>query len=1011
MTPAALSVSQRLRDDWPLWLVLAVAAAVRLLFLDSMELWWDEFVTLGRSLPPVPQLLSGLMYQSPAPVSTDCSPPLHHLLVHAALHFGRDGSIIRLPSVVFGCLGLACVMGLARRVGGLRPAVVAGLFCALSLFHVYYSRDIRWYAVYYGVSLGAAWLLLLATVEDRPWQWAACGAAMGASLYASYVAAPALAGLGAYVAGLTALRLRSGDRAGAWRLLRRAGLAFALALLLYAPWLPAQYYAFHSFYGTGTANPLDWGQMARNFRFFLEYFYQGGFDRLLFAAPLAVLGWVLALAGPGRAGAWLVLAWGLPPLAAAYLVRTEFSVSPKYVMSGFFLLALGLGFGAEAAGRLAARLAGRAGPGIARAAGWTAALACLFLAGASNLHFPAFYQGKTYSDKGALRRVALDKNNVDAVFYEDERNYSFVGDWYLGDLYRRATGRFGRGYKRYWFLSPGRLHPPGTVPAFSDRPFDASLGAVVNRAPLPVLPDASGGWRYADGYRDLRLFSEAFATDNVTVNLTEGGLAPADMSRPGTALYAFSLDEGAEVVRARLRLSALCLKRNVFFPDAAVTVRAGGDPARLVPLGRLDAHSPPGPPRPDAGYRGAYQVAGEWEIPQEELSGAVLYVALTVSDGTREGAVKAASFSLDCDCRGQGPEPVQAMRREWARVLGNLGQPARPSGGAAVVPGRLAAFSRDPAIFPPDPAAGLGSPAEAEAFLAAHPGLAPVYAVRDPDGRAVLELYDPWLLDPYLHLPPAGSPPLAVALDQPAVGYKARGAMRPSLAVLAGQPLPLSQGLPGQATVTHARTGESFILVRELFDEAHFAPEDLFATRDARVRPEAAVMTCLGASPCQATYRLASLYPMTRLTLTTFPRVFGDPAGDNALRLAVAVGDGPFEEVYSLKSDRSGLWSDTDGHPRVDAVPLPKGTTEARVRLEMATDGSLFHSSPEAAMTFEAGLDARAMPPVAATSGELANGAPEAGPAAVQFLRQPPSAFEKLRPGLAVTPWMRPFFR
>ncbi len=986
------------------WLVLLVAAALRLLFLDQMELWWDEFVTLGRSSPDLPRLLSGLMYQSPSPVSTDCSPPLHHLLVHLALGFGHAGSIIRLPSVLFGCLSVACVMALAKRLAGRRCAVLAGLFCALSLFHLYYSRDIRWYAVYYGCSLAGLFLLYLAVTENHRRYWLGFALAGALSLYASYVAAPALAGEALFLAGLAAKRHREGNRRAARAILVNGAWAFALMAILYAPWLPAQYYAFHSFYGKGTRNPFDLAQFLANMRFFLEYFYPAKFNHLWLAVPLAVWGFASALAGRARTGAALILCWGVPSMAAAYLVKTEFSVSPKYVMSGFYLLAFGLGFGAEAAARRVQGLAPRV-----KGLGWATGCACLLLAGSSNLHLAAFYQGKTFSDKEALRRAALLKNNLDIVLYDDERNYSVVGDWYLGGLYNRASGAFGREYKRFLHISPGKTVLPGTRKVIASRPFDASVGGLINRAPLPVLPDASGRSTYADGYRDFRLFTDAFATDNVTVNLSEGGLAPSDMSRPGTALYAFDLDAGPRVATARVRLTAHCLKRNVFLPDAAVTVRAGPAPDRLVVLGVLEAPRDPNDPFAAPASRGARTITGEWSIPPEALAGRLLYLAITVSNGTREGAVKAAAVAVDFTCQGPPPSVAAVLRQEWDRVLANLEARQRPSGDPTVTPGRLVAFSGDAAVFPPDPGTGVNGPEARQTYRAAHPGQDPVYVVRGPDGKAALELYDPWLAAPFVSV--GGRDPVNVDLGAVPLGYKAPGSMRNTLALFDGRPLPLSLGLPQRAETVLSQQGESFILAQELFDAEHFTPGDFYALRDARVRRDEAVLTCTGQTPCEATYRFASLYPMDTLTLTTFPRLFNDPGRHNAMRLSVAADAGPFETVYALKSDGSGLWSDTDSHPRLDAVPLPKGTHAVRVRLEADTDGGIWHSSTEQPMTFEMRLDAAAMPPFTAGAGSLANGTPESGPVALLFTHSPAAAFEELRPGLVVTPWMRPFFR
>ncbi|EKO38747.1 MAG: hypothetical protein B193_2556 [Solidesulfovibrio magneticus str. Maddingley MBC34] len=996
---------QRRFADWPLWFIVIFAFVLRLLYLDQMELWWDEFVTLGRSLPNIPELLSGLMYQRPSPVSTDCSPPLHHLLVHAALQFGRGNAIIKLPSVVFSCLGIACIIGLCKRLYGRRSAAAAGIFCAISLFHFYYSRDIRWYAVYYGCSLAALYVLYRALDEDRICFWVLYGLLSALSLYASYVAAPVLVGQGMLVLVLFIIKWRSGKHGDAWRLARRFAAAMGLAFAIYSPWIPAQYYAYQSFYGKGSTNPFHLVEALKNFRFFLEYFYQGDFNKLFIALPLVGLGFASVLRSDARLGAWLILAWGIPPIAAAYLVKTEFSVSPKYVMSGFYLLAFGLGFGAEALARVVVRVltVGR------NAAGWITAIGVIAVVGSSNFNFPVFLQGKMYSDKAALRQVALAKNNIDYIFYENERNYSFVGDWYLGNLFQRASGRLARDYKRFYLLSSAHAPVPWAQECFKGAPFTGYVGGIVNRAPLSVNPDSSGTWRYTDTYRDFKLFRDAFLTDNATVSLLEGGLVPSDMSRPGVAVYAFTPADDAPFLSAKIRLKALCTKRNVFFSDASIQVLVGNSPESLFLIGHLDAHSSPGPLSMDRGYRGLYHAEGEWSVPDVLLSGGDLYVAVIVSDGSREGSVKAESLAVDFTSQANVLDVTAAARKEWAQVLANLSESERPSDGSVIVPGRLVAFTCNEDIFPVNSSVGLQSKSDRDRFLEAHPGIVPIHSVRDASGVVALELYDPWLLEPGVSL--KGDAHVRMDVGKGPVGYKALGTMSPTLASFNGQLLPVSMGLPTQATAVYSRAGESFIIAREMFDEVNATPQDLYTFRDIRLRTDTAALTCMGQRPCEATYQFRSVYPLTRMVLTTYPHIFCDAGRNNYVRVSYSENGNAFKEIYTLKSNGSQEWLGTGSYPHIDAVPLVADTKEVLIKLEMSNDGAMWQSNPDAAMTFELFMNSRGMPPLASGIGELVNVPPHESAFTLSFFLQSSSAFESLRPGLTVTPFMRPFFR
>ena len=429
--------------------LLLLAAILRFAFLGSMEFWWDEFVTLGRSLPDIPDLLRGLMYQSPN-VATDCSPPLHQLLVHFIMMFGRSEFIIKTPSVLCGLATIVFVFLIGKSLFAQRVGFFSALFCTVSLFHIYYSRDIRWYSVYYAFSLGGLYFLVRAIASNAWKHWLLFSLFLALSLYASYTGATFLAGEVLYISGLVCVLVWKGDRSKAGTMAPRAGLALLVALVLYSPWTPAQYLAFLSFKGKGAYVPFKPEFFKDTFRFFLEYFYQGNFNHLWIAAPLGLCGLAAALSSrASRGGVLLVSCWALIPVVAVYFVKTEFGLSPKYVMSLFYYLAFALGLGLNALARGIEKLTGRFSPA------WGYALALTLLAASvwPNIHYLSFYQGKTSSHKDLIREVALSANPGDYLLYENSAGLSFVGCWYLQEAFPTARGRLGREYKRALLVS------------------------------------------------------------------------------------------------------------------------------------------------------------------------------------------------------------------------------------------------------------------------------------------------------------------------------------------------------------------------------------------------------------------------------------------------------------------------------------------------------------------------------------------------------------------------------
>lgn len=980
-----------------LLLLLAVAAALRFWQLGRMEFWWDEFVTIGRSLPDIPDLLRGLMYQSPN-VATDCSPPLHHLLVHAALAVGRSAWVVKAPSALCGLLSIAFVFLIGQRLFGRRAGFLAALFCSLSVFHIYYSRDIRWYSTFYACSLGGLHFLLLAMESGRWKHWLCFGLFTALSFYASYMAAMFAAGEAAFVLWAAFARSRRGG--GGRALLLRAGAALALAALLYAPWIPAQYYAYLSFKGKGERVPFEWGFFASTFRFYLEYFYQGGFNRLWIAAPLCLAGLGAGLASRRlRPGVAAVSCWALTPIVGVYTVKTEFGVSPKYVMSLFYFFAFSLALGLDAlAGRLDAALRARKG-----LPGWGLALGLLAVAGAANFKYPTFYKGVMYSDKTLMRDVALRAAPGDHLFYETPRSLSFLGHWRLGEAFPTARGVLGRGYKRALFVSGDCRNLPGHVPAVRRTGFCVDRFGVVNASPLQMVPDADGLYAYHEPYQDLGLFSQAYETGNATVDLAYGGLSPADTTRPGRVLYAFAVPPGVQVDKASLALQATVVRRNLPDIDGYVDVLAGTARDRLTPAGRLDVSDAPEAMR-QPGFRGLYTLDKTFDLPAPPPGGGTLFVELRFSIGTRDGSFTVTALDLRASCRGQPPSDAAVARAATDTLLDNLGEaaPAPSTAQAGPAPGRLAAFTLDEAVLPPQgPVGGVDRRA---AFLAAHPRARLVWTARLPDATAYLELYDPWLDEP---LQLAAGERITLPPGQPLGGLRAPGSAAPAFLDVGGTVIPLSMGLPPSASVLLNPGGRGAMILRPVFDSEHFSPRDIDSLRGVRVKPQDNALTCLGVEPCFASWRFKSFHPVTRVVVTAYPRILNDASRGNSLRMALCADGGPCRELLGVESTGSGGWTGPDVH-EVRELVLDKPARDVTLRLEMANESCLWTSSPDQPMTFELFFDVPRLPRDGAGPLELVNVSPEGGGARFEFSPGSFQAWEALRPGLALPASGRP---
>jgi 4-amino-4-deoxy-L-arabinose transferase-like glycosyltransferase len=170
-------------------LLALLAAGLRALWLNWQPLWWDEGYSFYAAGMPVASMIKE--------TAEDIHPPLYYAL----LHFWQGGAgssplAARLFSVFVGVLTVLLVFRVARHLGGMRLAVLAGLFAAVSPFQVYYSQEVRMYALVALLGLASTYLMWLWLDKDsaagavsRRWLLLAYAAVTVATLYTHYYAA------------------------------------------------------------------------------------------------------------------------------------------------------------------------------------------------------------------------------------------------------------------------------------------------------------------------------------------------------------------------------------------------------------------------------------------------------------------------------------------------------------------------------------------------------------------------------------------------------------------------------------------------------------------------------------------------------------------------------------------------------------------------------------------------------------------------------------------------------
>ena len=218
--------------------LLAISAYLRTRYIGG-QFWMDEALSVGIASHPLAAI--------PGVLRHDGSPPLFYLALHVWMQiFGNSESATHGLSLLFALLTVPIGMWAGWSLFGRRAGYMAAVLFAFSSFLTDYSQETRMYAL-------MALLGLLATVgfihgfvyRRRKYLilFAVCQAAM---VYTH--AWGVFFGLGAVVA-LIPSYVNSDNRR---LLLRDALLSFALAAILFLPWLPnALYQASH------TAAPWD----------------------------------------------------------------------------------------------------------------------------------------------------------------------------------------------------------------------------------------------------------------------------------------------------------------------------------------------------------------------------------------------------------------------------------------------------------------------------------------------------------------------------------------------------------------------------------------------------------------------------------------------------------------------------------------------------------------------------------------------------------------------------------
>ena len=296
-----------------LWVILLflIGLGPRVANLTYHSLWLDEAVSIGWARLPARMIASAGL-----DLVQDKHPPLYYLLLHYWTHlFGEGETSVRLLSVVIGALAVPLGYMLMRELYGERAGVFAGILIAANPILVWYSQEVRMFALATTLLLGASWALVVAMQRFGGWhRWILYVLLATASFYTYLFSALVLVAHAVYVL-LCWLR---------WRIVRQQKtpaivIAFASLAVLCAP---LAWQAWH----VGTAEALPgqpFGNLPTQFNHALRafLFWKAPWQGPLFTVVALIIG-LMALwgafvgllrdrnrRGPSFVAAYLLVPW------------------------------------------------------------------------------------------------------------------------------------------------------------------------------------------------------------------------------------------------------------------------------------------------------------------------------------------------------------------------------------------------------------------------------------------------------------------------------------------------------------------------------------------------------------------------------------------------------------------------------------------------------------------------------------------------------------------------------
>ncbi|MBE7471129.1 MAG: hypothetical protein DPW09_23760 [Anaerolineae bacterium] len=168
-------IAAKKRDFLLVGCLTLLAFALRLYDLGANSLWYDELLELDVAQASLGEIGPQL--------ERHAAMPLDYYLLHGWTKLGRQEVWVRFPAVLFGTLAVPVIYALATRLFNKRVGYLAAILLAWASFSVYYSQEVRPYALLLFLTLLSYFGLWQAYQTGRLRYWGlAIGGLAGAAL-------------------------------------------------------------------------------------------------------------------------------------------------------------------------------------------------------------------------------------------------------------------------------------------------------------------------------------------------------------------------------------------------------------------------------------------------------------------------------------------------------------------------------------------------------------------------------------------------------------------------------------------------------------------------------------------------------------------------------------------------------------------------------------------------------------------------------------------------------------